>query len=349
MKQRRAETGAERWVTRAEDGGPEARAGALLRQAVQREPLEASRLDAIRARLRRERRRPQRHWTLRLAIALGLVVSGGALTATAQRYLHWPALSEPTVLPPPVPSVDPAPARARTPARPAAPAPAPADELLPEPAPPPAPVPVPVPVRVEEAPRASAAPVASPSVAARRPAAFPPAPVTPPPVAPAAPSALAEESALIGEALRKLRQDDDAPTALAMLDVHAQRFPAGALAPEATLTRIEALLRMRRTGDALALLDRAAPVARGRGRDLLVARAELRATAGRQPAAVADFDLLLAGDPVSDSITERAFWGRAACRAAAGDAAGARRDLQDYLGQFPEGRFAGDARAALRP
>ena len=154
---------------------------------------------------------------------------------------------------------------------------------------------------------------------------------------------------MLAEALRKLRQGDDAPAALAILDAHEQRFPAGALAPEATLTRIRSAAQdapdRRR---AFAARPRHAGCPRA-GRDLLVARAELRATAGRRAAASADFDRLLAGDPVSDSITERAMWGRAACRAAAGDAAGARRDLQDYLSRFPEGRFADDARAALRP
>ena len=191
---------ADRWVARGDDGGPEARAGALLRQAFQREPLEARRLDAIRARLRRARRRPQRrHWMLRLAISLALVASGGALTAAAQRYLRWTAPAQPAPPPRAAPAAPQRPARTRTsvpPAPPADPAPAPLDEPMP----------------LDEVALPSYATAASPSVA-RRPAAFERAPVTPPPLAPApqAPSSLAEESALIAEALRKLRQGDDAP------------------------------------------------------------------------------------------------------------------------------------------
>src|SRR5439155_26739316 len=80
MKERAAEAGADersrvddRWTTRAPEGSPGAHAGALLRQALRPEPLDAGRLAAIRSRLRAGRRRPQRHWTLRLAIALVLV------------------------------------------------------------------------------------------------------------------------------------------------------------------------------------------------------------------------------------------------------------------------------------
>ena len=52
-------------------------------------------------------------------------------------------------------------------------------------------------------------------------------------------------------------------------------------------------IQLRRHADALALLDRAAPSPHGSGRELLVARAELRAAAGRRAAAEADFNLLL--------------------------------------------------------
>lgn len=320
---------ADRWIARADDVSPEARAGALLRQALQREPVDPGRLAAIRSRLRRGAHRPQRHWALRLAIAVGLVLSGGALTAAGQRYFR---VFLPEKAPPVVPAHSLAPpARARIARGPIALS-APPSEI---------PAPADIPRLPEPAPVERRAP-------APRPADVAPTGVTPAPFAPVEvpPSALAQESKLLTEALRKLRQDDDPRGALALLDEHDGQFAAGTLAPEAARARIEALLRLDRNADALALLDGTAPAATGTGRDLLIARGELRAAAGRCAAASADFDRLLRADRPLDAITERALWGRASCRAT-GDSAGARRDLQDYLTIFPRGRFAADARAAL--
>ena len=160
-------------------------------------------------------------------------------------------------------------------------------------------------------------------------------------------SALAEESALLTTALRKLRQHDDAGGALASLDEHDVRFGRGTLAPEATLARIEALVKLHRNAEALSLLDGMTPMPAGLGRDLLIARAELRAAAGRCAMARPDFDRLLNDGAAFDSIAERALWGRASCRAGGTDVAGARDNLRSYLFHFPHGRFARDARAAL--
>ncbi|HXJ21357.1 MAG TPA: hypothetical protein VMT03_14090 [Polyangia bacterium] len=308
---------ADRWVRRTDDGSPESRAGALLRQAAATDAPSADRLAAIRRRLRRARRAPQRHWAVRVAIAAVLLLSGGALTAAGQRYFHLfrPRKPAPEVR---APAPSPAP-HARVAAR--GPRLTPPPELEPRPPEP------------ETTPR-------------------PPPPIAPRPERVAAPprpvaSPLAQESELLARALQKLRRDADAPGALALLDAHDARFATGPLAPEATRARIEALLKLHRNVEALALLDGAALAPSGGGRDLLIARAELRSAAGRCAAAVADLDRLLAADRPLDSITERAFWGRAACRAASSDAAGARSDLREYLALFPEGRFAGGARAAV--
>jgi hypothetical protein len=133
-----------------------------------------------------------------------------------------------------------------------------------------------------------------------------------------------------------------------MLDQHRARFGAkGALEPEAKVTRIEALLRLGRHDQALGLLDAQVLTAAGVGREMLVARAELRAEKGRCGSALNDFNLLLAAEAPPDLVTERALYGRATCRAQQGDWAGARSDLEHYLARFPKGRFADQALAAM--
>ena len=111
--------------------------------------------------------------------------------------------------------------------------------------------------------------------------------------------------------------------------------------------RLEALLRLGRNTAALTLLDGQRLSAHGLEREMLVARAELRAEKGRAAAAVHDFDLILSSPGRADGITERALYGRAVCRARAGDREGARGDFAKYLTAFPQGRFAQDVRSAL--
>jgi hypothetical protein len=162
------------------------------------------------------------------------------------------------------------------------------------------------------------------------------------------PSALAQESRLLAGALHKLRQEHDPGQALAMLDEHRARFEAkGALEPEANVTRIEALLRLGRHDQALGLLDGLALTTAGVGREMLVARAELRAERGRCGAALNDFNPLLSADAAPDLVSERALYGRATCRAQMGDGTGARTDLEQYLARFPKGRFADSARTLI--
>jgi len=161
------------------------------------------------------------------------------------------------------------------------------------------------------------------------------------------PSQLARESRLLASAIAKLRQDGDPAQALAILDQHRSVFGSGVLAPEANAVRIEALLRLGRNGQALTLLDGQRLSAKGVGREMLVARAELRADKGRCSTALRDFDLILSTPGATDGISERALYGRATCRAKGGDWDGARRDFEKYISDFPRGRYAREARSAL--
>ena len=360
-----------RWTAgRAADGTPvrgawtalhgvhddEARAGALLRQAIVREPMSDTQLAAVRARLRRNRAPAPRGARLaQIAVGLAVMLAAGVLLAAARRFLSWP-VSEPA---PPAVSVKAEPravhgharrrAAAEVAALPAAPV-APAEEPIPA-------IPEPaslLPVAPPRAPRPARAGASRPTARAAvavdepAPAAEAPASVEQPPPS-LVTSRLAEESRLLTLALRKLRQDNDPAGALVTLDEHARRFGTlGALAAEADTARVEALLRLGRHGDALVRLEGLALAPAGSSRGLLAARAELRAEQGRCTAAMIDFDRLLARAGEHDAIVERALHGRAGCRAQVGDVAGARADLETYLERFPDGRFAAEARATLR-
>jgi TolA-binding protein len=158
---------------------------------------------------------------------------------------------------------------------------------------------------------------------------------------------LARESRWLASAIAKLRQEGQPEQALAILDQHQSELGSGPLAAEAKATRIEALLRLGRNDQALALLDGQRLSARGLEREMLVARAELRTEKRRISAAIHDFDLLLSSPRRADEITERALYGRAICRAKSGDREGSRGDFTQYLNAFPQGRFAHEARSAL--
>jgi tetratricopeptide (TPR) repeat protein len=328
----------ERWSARlpqnerADD--VEARAGLLLRRAVVKQPLSASALADIRSRLPDGGGHASpRRFALRIGVAITLFLSGGGVVASATLLGHWsPFRRAPAAAPAAATPAAPAERRARlTPA----PTVTPTVEGLADPVPP------------DTGP---AVPELSQRPHALRPfeAAAAPAPDVPPPSArPARSSVIAEEAALVGAALRKLREQDDATGALALLDEHDLRFAAaGALSEEAGTTRVEALLRLGRHARALALLDARAPRSTGRGRELLATRGELRADAGRCREALVDFAAVL-DDDAADGIAERALYGRAACRSRLGAVDAARADLEDYVARFPSGRFAARARAAL--
>ena len=297
----------DRWSARPSGDGDEALAGALLRSAAAVPPFPAKNLAEVAARLRSRERHLPRTWAWQIAVAFGLLLFGGALYAAVLHILRGPSLR---ALPAVVPVSMPASAPVRRPHSVVAPPPAPV--LSPEPEPSSI-------VRAEE--------TRAPRLAFR---------------------GATQESRLLAGALHKLRQERDPGQALAMLDEHRARFGAnGALEPEANVTRIEALLRLGRHDQALGLLDGLALTTAGVGREMLVARAELRAEKGRRAAALNDFNLLLSADAPPDVVSERALYGRATCRAQMGDGAGARADLEQYLARFPTGRFAAQARAAI--
>jgi hypothetical protein len=160
----------------------------------------------------------------------------------------------------------------------------------------------------------------------------------------------ADEQALLGKALQRLRIARDPVGALALLDQHTARFPSGTLAPEAARLRTEALMLVGRKDVVLADLDNQADTLAGSDERRLL-RGELRATAGRWRLALADFDAVVhslaqgtADDVKTRERFERALWGRASARSQLADQAGARADLHDYLRRFPNGRFAAEAR-----
>jgi len=298
-----------RWTAQPPGDTDEALAGALLRSAKVVQPFGTKDLAEVAARLRTRERRLSRKWAWQIAIAVGLLLFCGAVSAAVMHFLRGPSV-RPSSPATPVSMPASGPVRRRHVV--VAPAPAPANAPVPEPQ-----------VPGKASPESPASPLANPS-------------------------ALAQESRLLAGAIHKLRQERNPGQALAMLDQHRARFGAkGALEPEAEVTRIEALLRLGRHDQALGLLDAQVLTAAGVGREMLVARAELRAEKGRCGAALNDFNLLLAAETPPDLVTERALYGRATCRAQQGDWAGARSDLEHYLARFPKGRFADQARTAI--
>jgi hypothetical protein len=165
----------------------------------------------------------------------------------------------------------------------------------------------------------------------------------PPPVASIA--ARPKSGALwLAQALHSLRTDHAPGAALALLDLHAAELGQSALVHEAMLLRVEALLDLKRSSEALDLLDGKALSSVAASRTLLLTRAQLRAAAGRCADGLADFDLLLARARRPD---EQALYGRAVCRSRTGDKAGAQADFSLYQRQFPSGPHIRDVEQQL--
>jgi TolA-binding protein len=138
-----------------------------------------------------------------------------------------------------------------------------------------------------------------------------------------------------------LRRDHDGGGALSALDDYLARYPRGLLSREAHFARVDALLLLGRSDQALADLE-VLPLDRGRrSTELQVIRAELRAR-NTCASAVSDFSAALSQSP-SAGLLERILYGRGVCRSKLGDVAGALEDLRRYVARFPSGAHARSA------
>jgi TolA-binding protein len=158
-------------------------------------------------------------------------------------------------------------------------------------------------------------------------------------------SAPSEEIRALDRAIGLLRRDHNAPAALAALDAYLGRYPHGVLHREARLARLDALLLLQRTEEALAALETLPLDSGRRSTELQVVRAELRA---RTDCAHAEEDFSAALTHSPDAVLlERILYGRGACRGKLGKGSGAAEDLQRYLERFPNGAHAKWARQWL--
>ena len=150
----------------------------------------------------------------------------------------------------------------------------------------------------------------------------------------------------LDRALGLLRRDHDASAALASLDAYMAHFPHGVLGREARLARIDALLMLGRSADALAALETLPLDGGRRSTELQVIRAELRARSSCARAEE-DFSAALTRSPDA-ALLERVLYGRGVCRTRLGNRSGAASDLERYLERFPNGGHAAWARQWLQ-
>jgi hypothetical protein len=155
------------------------------------------------------------------------------------------------------------------------------------------------------------------------------------------------EDALYEQARVRQRFLHDAPGALALLDDYGRRYPAGALALEASLSAIEARLSIGDDAHALPAMDAFLERFAGseRAPEVRWLRASLRAQNGHCAAAKPDLEALAAGS----TRAADAVFALASCARKAGDIDGARARLLEYRRRFPDGPRRAQVDAALAP
>jgi TolA-binding protein len=164
-----------------------------------------------------------------------------------------------------------------------------------------------------------------------------------------APRTPLNDQALFGQAMRKLRMENDASAALSALQEHAKAYPRSSLGGERSALEVEALLALHRDRDALVRLDTMALDELPRSGERFVVRGELRAAARRWSEASADFNRALSRITGSPAWHERALWGRGAARLRSGEREAGMADLERYLDKYPHGRFAAEAAKFFPP
>jgi hypothetical protein len=170
-----------------------------------------------------------------------------------------------------------------------------------------------------------------------------PPPVAAQPAAAPATRQLPSDQALFGQAMRKLRMENDPAAALSAVQEHARAYPRSSLGGERSAIEVEALLALHRDREALARLDAMAIEDLPRSGERFVVRGELRAAARRWPEASDDFDRALARVSGSPAWNERALWGRGVARLRCGEREAGMADLERYRDSYPHGRFATEA------
>jgi hypothetical protein len=170
-----------------------------------------------------------------------------------------------------------------------------------------------------------------------------------PSLAPAAPAKvepekrLPSDAVLFGQALRKLRNENNPTAALSALQEHAQAYPRSAISGERNALEVEALLALHRDREALQKLDGMALEELPRSGERFVVRGELRAAARRWQEAKADFDHALSRVSGSPAWHERALWGRGVAYLRCGEQEPGMADIERYRDLYPKGRFAAEA------